>query len=421
MKTLRYLALIFCAAAFTADIAFAIEDDELPPDAIANAHVVLKMTHPGNTAHLNGQAHARHGIANIDSLVNWNDHFFSDGYDPSGNPQREWYTNTVGNPPQHGGTTLINTPIVPVIVDLRNADGSPRFVNGQPLISYPDAFVMPVVNSPIFVNANWTSSPVPTQMTDAIQRASYINRAKDDWHTLLVPSVKTARRLVLNKGSYYFALNNDGSCCLYILADFDAADNAMFPPNPSDTTTVMGAAENAGDITTKDISVFLFPNTALYVNDVSNCCYPGYHNWDFHPGDPNARTLDKYYVMAWVSWLSPVIWGPGFEDIVTLSHEIAEAVNDPFPFTDNVHNITPWWLAPNGFCSDFLEVGDGLVAVPNWSYPITMNGMTYHPQNEILVPWFKREAPSSALDGAYTYPNETVLTRLSDPQTANCQ
>ena len=32
-----------------------------------------------------------------------------------------------------GGTTAIGAPIVPVNLDLRNVDGTPRFVNGQRL------------------------------------------------------------------------------------------------------------------------------------------------------------------------------------------------------------------------------------------------------------------------------------------------
>ena len=76
----------------------------------------------------------------------------------------------VGNTPNQGGTTTFNAPVVPVTLDLRNADGSPRFVNGKPLISHPDAFVQPVLNSPVFSNTSFSSSEVPTQITDAIQK-----------------------------------------------------------------------------------------------------------------------------------------------------------------------------------------------------------------------------------------------------------
>jgi hypothetical protein len=36
------------------------------------------------------------------------------------------------------GTTIINAPIVPVNVDLRDHNGNPRFINGHPLVSDAD-------------------------------------------------------------------------------------------------------------------------------------------------------------------------------------------------------------------------------------------------------------------------------------------
>jgi hypothetical protein len=59
--------------------------------------------------------------------------------------------------------------------------------------------------------------------------------------------------------------------------------------------------------------------------------------------------------------------------------------------------------------------------LPNGVFPITMNGMTYHPQNEALLQWFEFMSPSDAIDGAYSYPDETTLTALSPPQNFNCQ
>lgn len=49
-----------------------------------------------------------------------------------------------------------------------------------------------------------------------------------------------------------------------------AFGNALFPAVPTDTTTPIGAAENAGDIRTKDISTFLFPNAYRYSGSL--CC-----------------------------------------------------------------------------------------------------------------------------------------------------
>ena len=52
-----------------------------------------------------------------------------------------------------GGTTVINAPLQPVNVELLDANGNPRTVNGQPLISMVAPFAAPVLNSPVFANA----------------------------------------------------------------------------------------------------------------------------------------------------------------------------------------------------------------------------------------------------------------------------
>ncbi|HEY2468290.1 MAG TPA: hypothetical protein VGI45_10715 [Terracidiphilus sp.] len=394
------------------------DDDQVPISFLSNAsHKSVQMAPRG---HRNGQGHAN-GIPNIDSLVNFNDHFQAQGVDQNGNAQIIWYYNMVGTAPQHHGTTTFNAPIVPVTLDLRNADGSPRFVNGKPLISSPAQFVQPLLDSPIFQNFSYSSSNDATQYTDAVQRAEFFNRAKSDWHTMLNPSVKTGRTMVLLRGTYQFALNADGSCCAFVLVDSNVFGNALFPPTfPVDNSTPVGAAENAGDITTKDISTFFFPNTYLYVGNPGNCCILGFHTYDFEPGIPSNGNLERRYVLNYSSWISPGLFGGGLADITATSHELAETFNDPFVASDGIHNITPWWLSPNGNCQNNLEVGDVIEGLPQGVYPITMNGMTYHPQNEAMLQWFEFEAPSSAISGAYSYPNINTLTALSPPEGVNC-
>ena len=107
-------------------------------------------------------------------------------------------------------------------------------------------------------------------------------------------------------------------------------------------------------------------------------------------------------------------------DVTGLSHEISETYNDPFVAAFGP-DITPWWLSPNGNCQDILEVGDVMEGLPHQLFPITMpNGFTYHPQNEALLQWFEFQLPSTALNGAYSYPDITTLTALSAPQKAGC-
>lgn len=432
----RLTACLSCALLLVCALAtsFAQEIDAISSDD------VLASSHPKTTAmaprgHQNGQAHARFGIFGIDSLVNFNGHYFVDGFDPNGNPNRHWYFNTVGNPPQLGGSTLINAPVVPVSVDLRDANGNPRFVGGNRLMSDPTPFVAPTLNSPVFQPFSYTSSDVPTQFTDAVQRAEYFNKAKSDWHTLLVPSLKTMRVMAINQDpnclkpignppqpghcNYRFSLNADGTCCRFILVDIDVFANLLFPATEADTTTPIGAAEHAGEMTTKDMSSFLFPNTFLYFQTTADCCVLGFHTFDVEPGDASNGNQFRLFVVDYSSWISKGLFG-SFQDVTALSHEIAEAYNDPFVAAIGTNNITPWWLAPNGLCQDNLETGDVIEGLKKAVFPITMNGFTYHPQNEALLQWFEFQQPSDALGGAYSYPDTTVLTGPSTLQKANC-
>jgi hypothetical protein len=328
----------------------------------------------------------------------------------------------VGTPPESDVTTTIDAPIVPVSLDLRNFDGSPRFVNGHRLYSDATQFVQPVLNSPLFQNHRYSSSERPTQITDAIQRASFGDDAEDNWHTMLSPAVKTPRVMTLIRGTYRFALNADGTCCAFVLIDANTFSSELFPPTyPVDGGTPIGAAELAGDMTTHDITTLLFPNAFLYFNnDPTQCCVLGFHSFDFEPGIPANGNQQRFYVMNYSSWISPGLFGAAFTDITAVSHEIAETFADPLVAFDGVHNITPWWLSPNGNCQDHLEVGDVIEGLPNATYPITMNGFTYHPQNEALLPWFKFQSPSRALGRAYSYPDTTVLTALSPLEKAGC-
>ncbi len=397
-----------------------LEPDQVSPDFLSNAHRnVVQVTPRG---HLNGQAHARFGTSDIDTISSFNGEFFTEGFNTAGDPNRHWFTSTVGNPPQMGGTTTFNAPIVPVSLDLLDANGQLRFVNGQPLHSDVTKFIQPTVNSPVFQNFTYSSSDVPTQFTDAVQRAEFFDRAKSDWHTLLAPSVKTPRTMRVPFGKYAFRLNHDGTCCRFVEIEINTFVNLLFPTVPTDTTTPIGAAENAGEITTKDISTFLFPNTFLFFGNPGNCCVLGFHTFDFEPGDASNNNLVRFFVVNYSSWISPGIFrSPEVSDVLALSHELSETFNDPFVTFDGIHDVTPWWLSPNGNCQNNLETGDVIEGLPHETFPIVLNGFTYHPQNEALLQWFEFQVPSSALHGAYSYPDENVLTSVSAVQHANCQ
>jgi hypothetical protein len=373
------------------------------------------------------------GVLGIDSLQNWSGSFYAPGMSPVINtlssPQFNWQYNMVGRSPYGSGgdnkVTTFRAPIVPVRLDMRTPSGAPRFIGGNPnhpLIADPSQFVPAVVQSPIFSNAPFDSSDKPTQFTDAIFRAEFFGVADPSWHTLLQPTVSTTRTMVVKQAppapgnvscvqddscNYRFIPNPDGSCCLLVFLSGDVFFNEVFPNAPGDTSTVVGAAQAAGEVTTADISTFLFDSTYLFFGSLATgCCTLGFHTYDLEPGDASNGWRERRYVLNYSSWVRPGIFEWGIEDVATLSHEMSELFNDPF-----LANYSPWYRDPSGFvCQDNLETGDVLENFPNQIYPLTLNGFTYHLQNEALLPWFAGQSPSPAIHGAYSYPDPTVLT-----------
>jgi len=103
-----------------------------------------------------------------------------------------------------------------------------------------------VLSSPVFSKSFYSSADA-TQFADAIQRAEFINKADEDWHTVLksrVETTRTWRSYAVRTGS---RSRLTGTCCAFVLIDLGTFINALFPATASDTTTPIGAAENAGE------------------------------------------------------------------------------------------------------------------------------------------------------------------------------
>lgn len=457
------LVMLLCVSAFAQNAQTSQDKDALPNNFLRGKQI--KYSHPSQ-----GGSHAAKKMPNaaslsltasscqpqsarlacVDTISNFNNAFKEQGVYFDGTSRDIWQFSIVGQPPHSNAATVFNAPVIPVTINMLNADGTPRSIvtnsgncpNCTPselgktvrLIYHPQQFLQAFLNSPVFKSSTFSSSPVPTQITDAIQRAEFGARATEhpDWHTLLAPSLKKGQTMALIAGTYFFSLNDDGSCCAFVLVDSNVFGNELFPPTaPPDNSTVIGQAEVSGAMTTKDISTFFFPNTYLYNNGNPNdCCVLGFHSFDFEPGDASNGNRTRFYVMNYSSWISPGLFADPtcaakdpencFQDVTAHSHEIAEIFNDPFVGYDGIHNITPFWLNPAGQCQDIMEVGDVIEDLPNSTYPVTIGKSSYHPQTEALVPWFEIQSPSTALHNAYSYPNETALTSLSAPQPLNC-
>lgn len=421
-RFLRALGVFSLAVVFAVS-AFAQTKDQLAP-TLSSAHRAFTVFGPRGhqTSGIEKLISTSAGAPVFDSITTFTGSFEAPGFGPSGKPQHEWFYTIAGHRPELGATTVFDAPIVPVSLDLLDYDGSVREVNGHKLHYSVQPFIAPVVNSPVFQNAEYTSSDIPTQFSDSVQRAEFYNAARPDWHTLLRPSLKTERTLSVPRGSYFFALNDDGTCCAFVLIDISTFSTLLFPENATDIKSPIGSAEHSGDITTRSISTFLFPNTYLYLNHNPNhCCILGFHTYDFEPGDASNNFLQKRFVLNFSSWISPGLFAPGFEDITALSHEMTESLNDPFVGSDGIHGITPWWLSQNGNCQNDFEVGDAIEGLPDSTVVIKTKGRNYHPQNEALLPWFEFQSPSTAIAGAYSYPNENVVTSLSSNQRMKCR
>lgn len=430
-KTCTFLGLAILLAASSIPASFAqTQSRTLPLSALQNMKpgtihgkdVLAAVAQAKHTNVTTITAAATVGTPGVDTVVNWSDRFSYQGYDSNGNPQSVWPYTMVGTPPESGVSTTISAPIVPVTVQFLDINGNVvvTFGPGRQLVGN-------AVNSPEFQNAQYTVGS--GQYNDEMFRTEFWNRISggegqaNNWHTLLQPAVKrgyTMRVPFYIPGTtlpaWGYFVNAQGQPVLGEI-DYNTFVNLFVPTTvPVNNTTPVGNAELRGDITTADISTFLFDNVVLFFSpDLNNCCVIGFHGYDPEAGDASNGNRQRDYVLNYSSWLSPGLFLFGFEDITPWSHEMAETFNDPL-----VNNATPWWLSVDPFtgggnCQNNLEVGDVVEVLDSLSPVATvpMSNMTYHPQNVALLPWFEFAANSRAYLHAYSFPDETTLMSLS--------
>jgi len=322
----------------------------------------------------------------------------------------------MGNSPLVGHTTVIPAKITTVSLNLLNADGS-LFTT---ISSNP--FEHLTVESPDFEPFPYASGR--TQFVDAEQRATFWNTMREDWHTLLDPQVvnrvtvtipfsvniQQANGSVIQARTYFTNTAADGSTYVLLL---NQLFNVIF-----DNQAVSDI--NAGKDTTDAFNLQLWPNTFLFSLNASNpntpgtCCVLGFHTFLSNKAVPQSR-----WITAYASWISPGIFKGGFQDVTALSHEISEAFDDPFGNT-----AVPIWQFPgqpadSKKCQSNLETGDPIEVLPTAAIAIHIKergtNFTFHPQNETLLQWFNQGPGSDALNGAFSFPDATVLPHSAAP------
>lgn len=339
------------------------------------------------------------GLANLISVANFQGSFTAQG--------QSWPFSMMGNDPMLGHKTDIPARIVAVSLKLQNAD----LVTTT---TVPVAgFEQLTLNSPNFEPADFTSGN-NLQFADAVQRAEFFNAMKQNWHTNLNPAtivdritIQVPRFTTIRIGgkptqvrTYFTGKAADGSTFVLLLSNFF---------NQQIFNTVVKEI-NAGNYTTGAVNIALFPNTFLFSANksggIGSCCTLGFHTYFTDLGTPK----ESRWIFAYASWISPGLFGAGFEDVTALSHEVSESFNDPF-----LNNAVPAWVFPGapGSCQDNLETGDPVEVLKSATVSVPIkelsNTFTYHPQTEALLQWFEQGNTSDALGGTFSYPDTKAL------------
>ncbi|HEY2234216.1 MAG TPA: hypothetical protein VGK01_12160 [Candidatus Angelobacter sp.] len=325
----------------------------------------------------------------------------------------------VGNDPKLGGTTVYPGLILETSWQLLNADGSVFKT-----VSF-DPFEKLFLESPNFEPLTYRSGR-NIEFGDAVHRAQFFNSMKNNWHTLIIPqvvdkvtiqvprfvNVRLSNGTIVQARSYFTGTAADGSTFVEMLSPLF---NLFF-----DNTEVNEI--NLGNFRTNAMNMSLYPNTFLFNLNQANpnipggCCVLGFHTYfaNFDGLFPQQR-----FVSQFASWISPGLFGAGFQDVTALSHELAETFANPF-----VSNPAPNWQFPGepataAVCQNNLEEGDPIEVLANATTPIEVKeknfDFVYHPQNIPLLQWFEMGTGSSAIDGAFSFPDETVLPHSALP------
>jgi hypothetical protein len=292
----------------------------------------------------------------------------------------------VGAKPQSNTTTEVPVQVIPISLFFE------EFVdeNGAPIVIDPAVIVPRVQASPNFHDAQYATGT--TQFADAVQRAQFNATAGKDWHTLLgAPQIMKPLRIAVPRGDAK-VYRNPSTGVVYAIVDTDfflSQLNTMIQmANLSPDALAIALTSN----------VFLAPQ-----KDIKKCCVLGFHT-SFDVGEMAQIKFVQTFI--WASWVDQGILGPTLADVTPMSHEISEWMNNPFG-----SNAVPAWQVPNSTgCQSNLETGDPLALMPNAGYPVLIDGFTYHPQNQVLMQWFQRGTTSDAFEGAFSFPDQSIVT-----------
>jgi len=298
------------------------------------------------------------------------------------------YTMVGTDPAQTSATTVVPTEIISFRFVFSNGivlDASTDQNNGVTILQS-------VLNSPIFQPASFSAGNTSlgfTQFGDAYQRGNFwnfISTKSPDYHVLLGQPTIFNQTLIVPADKGSAGPPQPGSNQILGKVDVDWLDGQI-------RQLLATLSIDQGSL-----PIFLSHNTVLaFGNQIAAF---GYHDFVQSPGQSGGQTL---IVSCYLDENLFDRTTTDESDILTLSHEVGEWLDDPF-----VNNIVPNWQYPgvsSCFEDFFLEVGD---AVQDTRFPritTALNGMTYHLQDLVFLSWFARTSPSTAVNGYYTLAN----------------
>ena len=290
----------------------------------------------------------------------------------------------VGTDPANGAaTSTIPTAIVPIKIVYQKSGG--LFLDGTNVATT-------VANSPIFLTAEYSANTTNlgvTQFGDAMQRAQFWRLAtfSPDYHVLLgTPTIAPTVTLTVTSPSQgnLYGLSSGGLMGVVNLSFLDPIINALTAKYSANT-----------------LVVFLLDNVFESFNgNITGCCILGYHNSQAGPAITAKTWIYAGYTEPGTFVGNPIV------DVQSLSHEVAEWLNDPFVGEFSSLNFVPPAVLPGqgGACIFNFETGDPLEA-PSKQFTQVTNGTTYHLQDEVFLPWYLHTVPSFSVNGWYTLRN----------------
>jgi hypothetical protein len=220
--------------------------------------------------------------------------------------------------------------------------------------------------SPLFVPTAFPEGT--TQYGDAIQQGEFWTYAGIESYHVLVggPTVETTQSVIVPAADGMVSIVNGKPLGIiaytWFMDDIEQAIIAQLGLSPTGVT------------------FFITGNIKLLEKN-GECCYEGFHSTFTQTGTNGTQTFTT-------------VWGPGGgKSVDTLSHEVAEWLNDPFN-----DNVVPGWVNPTSKkCGTTkLEVGDPLTNI------IFAQG-GYQLQDVAFYSWFSRDEPSIGIGGAYDF------------------